>query len=72
MKQNYVIPATSTPNHHAQRISSMSVSLLNLNATENLPPVGKKYMCFHIDGKSVQAPKCVKSRIMTRVIDLVL
>ena len=29
-------------------------------------------MCFQIDGKSAQAAKCVKSRIMTKVIDCVL
>ena len=29
-------------------------------------------MCFHIDGKSAQASKCVKSRIMTNVIDYIL
>ena len=35
------IPTTSTSNHHAQRISSMSVSLLNLHTTKQLSPVGK-------------------------------
>ena len=29
-------------------------------------------MCFHINGKSSQNAKCVKSRIMTKVIDCVL
>ena len=29
-------------------------------------------MCFHIDGKSDQADKCVKSRILTKVIDCVI
>ena len=29
-------------------------------------------MCFRIDGKSAQAAKCAKSRIITRVIDYVL
>ena len=29
-------------------------------------------MCFHIDGKTSLAAKCVKSRIMTKVIDCVL
>ena len=29
-------------------------------------------MCFHNDGKSAQTDKCVKSRIMTKVIDYVL
>ena len=29
-------------------------------------------MCFHIDGKYAQTLKCVKSRIMTKVIDCVI
>ena len=29
-------------------------------------------MCFQIDGKSVQSAKCVKSRIMTKMIDCVI
>ena len=29
-------------------------------------------MCFHIDGKSAQAGKCVKSRIITKVVYCVL
>ena len=29
-------------------------------------------MCFHIDGKYAHAEKCVKYRIMTKVIDCVL
>ena len=34
--------------------------------------MGKEYMCFQIYFKSAQAAKCVKSRIMTKVIDCVL
>ena len=29
-------------------------------------------MCFHNDGKTAQAAKCVKSRIMTKAIDYVI
>ena len=29
-------------------------------------------MCFHIDGKSAQAAKCVKYRITTKLIDCVI
>ena len=65
----YSIPTTSTKNQHAQRISSTSVSLLNLHTTTKLPPVGKYYMCFHNNGKTAQAAKCNKSSIMTRLID---
>ena len=55
-----------------QRISAMSVRYFNLHSTTKLPPVGKEYMCFQFYGKSSQAAKCVKSRIMTNVIDFVL
>ena len=71
-KQNDIIPTTSTPNHHAQRICAMSVSLLNLKKPTKLSQVGKKYMCFQNNGKSSQAAKYVTSRIMTKVIDFVL
>ena len=71
-KKNYSIPTTSTTNHHAQLISSTSVSLFNLHTTKKLPPVGKKYICFQNDGETSQASKCIKYRIMTKVIDSVL
>ena len=34
--------------------------------------MGKEYICFQIEGKSAQAAKCVKTRIMTKVVDFVL
>ena len=37
-----------------------------------LPTVGKEYMCFMNEGKSDQAARCIKSRIMTKLIDYVL
>ena len=37
-----------------------------------LPPVSKEYMYFQKDGKNSQAARCIKSRIMTNVIDYVL
>ena len=46
--------------------------LFNLNKPIKLPPVGKKYMCFQIGGKLAQAAKCVKSSIITKVIDFVI
>ena len=63
------IPTSSTPNHHAQRIYATSVILLNLHKTMILPPVGKYIYVFQIDGKSAQAAKGVKSRIMAMAID---
>ena len=45
-ENNYSIPTTSTPNHHAQRIANTSTSISNLHTTTGSPLVGKKYMCF--------------------------
>ena len=45
---------------------------LKLHTTANLPSVGKEYMCFQNNGKTAQKEKCIKSRIMTKVVDYVL
>ena len=37
-----------------------------------LPPVGKEYMCFQKNGKTAQSVRCIKSRIMTKLIDSVI
>ena len=37
----YSIPTNSTSNHHAQHISTISTSVLNLHITTILPPAGK-------------------------------
>ena len=71
-KQNDIIPITSTPNHHVQRIATTSAIMLNLHTITRLPPVGKEYTCFKNDGKTAQDDGCIKSRIMTKVIDYVL
>ena len=70
--KKFSIPTTSTPNHHAQHIAATSVSLLNLHKTRIWTEVGKSYMYFQNDGKTVQKARCIKSNIMTRVIDYVL
>ena len=46
--------------------------MLYLHNTKILPPVGKEYFCFQNDGKTAQVTRCIKSRIMTKVIDSVL
>ena len=40
-KKNYIIPTTSTPNNHTQRIATTSSSILNLNTPTILTPEGK-------------------------------
>ena len=59
-KQNCSIPTTSTPTHHAQRISDTSVSSLNLHTTTILPPLGKEYVYFQNDGKTSKADRFIK------------
>ena len=66
------IPTTSTPNHHDQWIAATSVNLLNLHKTKILPSVGKEYMCIQNDGKTAQAARCIKSRILTKVIKYII
>ena len=71
-KENYSIPTISTRNHHTQRIYTKSSSILNLKTPTILPPVDKYYICFKKVGKTAQATRCIKSRIMTEVISYVL
>ena len=71
-EKNYTITTISTPNHHKQHIATTSSSILNLNAPTILFPVDKEYMCFQKDGKNAQSARCIKSRIMTKVIDSVI
>ena len=59
VKKNYSIPTILIPNHHTQRISTTSSSILNLNTPTILPPVGKEYVCFQKDGKTSQAVGCI-------------
>ena len=71
-KKNYIIPIISTPNHHTQRISTTSSSILNLNMPTILPPVGKKYLSFLKEDKTDQTGRCIKKSIITKFIDYVL
>ena len=71
-KKYYSIPTISTTNHHSQRIATTSPSVLNLHTLTILPLVGKEYICFMKEGKTDQAARCIKSRIMNTVIDYVI
>ena len=68
----YNISTISKHNNNSQCIAPTSSSILNVNTPTILPPVGKEYMCFMKEGKSDQAARCIKSRIITKVIDSVL
>ena len=71
-KKNYIIPTISTPNHHSQNITTTSSSILSLQTPTILPLVGKEYMCFMKEGQSSQSVRCIKSRIITKVINFVI
>ena len=71
-KKKYSIPTISKPNNHTQPIATTSSSILNLSTPTILTLVGKGYMRFKKDGKTAQDARCIKSRIITKVIDYVL
>ena len=71
-KQYYIIPTISTPNHHTQRIATTSSSILNLNTPTILHPVGFFFLSFLKEDKTDQAGRCIKSSIITKLIDYVL
>ena len=59
-EKNYIISTTSTTNNYAQRIAVISVNLLNLHRTTELPLAGKEYTFFQNDGETAQSDKCIK------------
>ena len=52
--------------------STLHIPSGKLHTTDKLPPDGKEYLCFQIKGKYYLAAKCVKSRIITKIIDSTL
>ena len=71
-KQNYSVQATFTPTHLTPLNATLTIPSVNLHTTTKLPPAGKEHLCFQINGKRSQTSKCVKSRIMTKVINYIL
>ena len=65
------VQATSTPNNFKPLNATLHIPSVKLHTTTKLPPAGKEYLCFQINGKSSQAVMCVKSRIMTKVINYI-
>ena len=45
---------------------------MTLHTTKQLPPDGKEYLCFHINGIFSHAAQCVKSRIMNKTVYSIL
>ena len=71
-KNNYSVQDTSTPTHLTSLNSALIISSGKLHTTDKLPPDGKEYLCFQINGKSSHAAQCVKSRIMNKSINIIL
>ena len=67
----YSVQAISMTTHLTPLNAALTIASVKLHKTTKLPPDGKEYLCFHIDGKYSQAAKCVKYRIMTKVIDYI-
>ena len=53
-------------------INTLPIALVKLPKTTELPPVGKEYLCFYINIKSLHADQCVKSIILNKAIDSIL
>ena len=51
---------------------TVSTPSVKLHATAKLPTAGKIYFCFQINGESYQAAKCVKYRIILKVVNSIL
>ena len=52
--------------------AALPIPSVKLHTITKSPPDGKEYLCFQINSKSSQAAKCVKFRIMTKVINYIL
>ena len=48
------------------------IASFHLQTTNKLPPDGKEYWCFQINGKSSHAAQCFKSRIIDKAADYIL
>ena len=53
-------------------ITTLPILPVELPKTLHLPPLGKEYLCFQVDNKSPHAAKCVKSRVLNKVVDSIL
>ena len=71
-KQNYSVQDTYKPTHLRPLNDTLPMPSVKLHTTTKLPPAGKESFCFQIKGKSSQSEKCVKSRIINRVVDYIL
>ena len=71
-QKNCSVQDTSTPTYLTPLNATLYIAYVKLHTTTKLPPAGKEYLCFQINGKSSQAAKCVKSKIITKFINSIL
>ena len=71
-KQNYSFQDKYTPTNLTQLNATLPITSVKLHTTAKLSPAGKEYLCLYINSKYSQADKCVKSMIMTNVVDYIL
>ena len=71
-KQNYSVQDTSTPPSLTPLNTTLPIAHVELHTTTKLSPVGKEYLCFHVNSKYPHADQCVKSRVLNKAIDYIL
>ena len=52
--------------------TTLPIVPVELHTTKQLPPPGKEYLYFQINGRSSHAAQCVKSRILHKAIEYIL
>ena len=71
-KHNLSVQAKSASTSLTPLITTLPLPPVQLPKTTQVPPVGKEYLCFQVDGKSPHSDQCVKSRILNKSIDSIL
>ena len=71
-KQNYSVKATSTPPSLTPLNTTLPITPVEFHKIKQLPPSGKKYLCFHTSSKYSHADQCVKSQILNNAINYIL
>ena len=67
-KENYSVQATSTTTRFTPINNTLPIASVELHTTKQLPPSGKEYLCFYINGRSYHAAQFVKSCAMNKAI----
>ena len=71
-KKDYSVDATYKITCLTPLNTTLPIAPVELHKTKQLPPDGKQYLCFQINGRSSNTAQCFKSRIMNKAIDYIL